>query len=153
MLWLSIGFIINISSLFMAIMPFNFLQNKMNNQVSFQGFFFLMPKSCILLILSLLNFIGIVPSFNMVSNFQILKIFANNMTFLPFITMLIFNIVIGIFIGVFLKLIFTRVSLDRNQEVMSQIENFENQQSLVYSRIAVIILSIIFFLLRKFIIL
>jgi len=153
MLWLSIGFIINISSLFMAIMPFNFLQNKMNNQISFQGFFFLMPKSCILLILSMLNLIGIVPSFNMVSNFQILKIFANNMTFLPFITMLIFNIVIGIFIGVFLKLIFTRVSLDRNQEVMSQIENFENQQSLVYSRIAVIILSIIFFLLRKFIIL
>lgn len=151
LLFLSIGFIINISSLFITIMPFNLLQSKMNDQISFQGLFFLMPKSCILLILSLLNFIGIMPSFNMVANFQIFKIFANNMIITPLITIVVYNIIFLIFIAVFLKIILTRVSLDRSQEIINLSEKFENQQNLVYSRIVIIILSIIFFLFRKFI--
>jgi formate hydrogenlyase subunit 3/multisubunit Na+/H+ antiporter MnhD subunit len=136
----------------MMILPFNLLQNKMNNP-SLQGLFFLMPKSCILLIISILNLIGLTPSFNMINNYQILKNLSDKMTIISLSTIVFFNFFIMVFLCVFLKLIFTKVSIDRNQEDINLINTFENEQNLVFSRIAVIILSIVFFLFRKFFIL
>lgn len=151
-LFLTIGFIINIISLFMMILPFNLLQNKMNNP-SLQGLFFLMPKSCILLIISILNLIGLTPSFNMINNYQILTNLSAKMTIISISIILFFNIFIMVFLCFFLKLIFSKVSIDRNQEDINLINTFENEQNLVFSRIAIIILSIVFFLFRKFFIL
>ena len=150
-IWLTFGYFINIISFFMMILPIYTLQNKLNNQ-SLQGLFYLMPKSTTLLIISLLNLIGLTPSLNLITNYQILKIFINKISIIPFLAILFFNIFVLTFLAILFKIIFARVSVDRSKDDINIINQFENDQYLVYSRIAVILLGIIFFLFRKFLI-
>ncbi|GDX36517.1 hypothetical protein LBMAG18_10280 [Alphaproteobacteria bacterium] len=147
----TVGYFINIISLFMMMLPFNTLQNKIHTQ-SIYGIFFLMPKSTIFLIIALLNLIGLSPSLNLISNYQIIKIITNKPSIIPFMNISIYYIFILGFLVFFFKIIFKKTFIERNKDEINLINKFENELHLVYSRIAIIVLSVIFFLFRKFLI-